>query len=114
MAQAMIGTNVDVEIHDGKVEIFKQAVADIARLVEKTEPGTTMYQFFVSPDAKTARICEWYADVDAVMAHPPGRALEEHRAAVLGSSDITSIELYGAPDGRDRSVFLVLLGLVPS
>ena len=63
-----VSWNLQVAVRDGRVEDF---AALMHEMVESTrqEPGTQIYEWFLSPDRKTCHIYERYADSDAAMAH---------------------------------------------
>lgn len=97
MSEAPIGYTVEFEIDEGQADRFERTASQITRLARKTEPGTTMYEFFVSPDAGEARTCEWFEGQAEAVEHLTGRALGTLLPDLLAISEITNVEVYGTP-----------------
>lgn len=58
MSEAPMGYTVEFDIHDGQADAFEQTAEEMSQRVEKTEPGTILYQLFVSPDGESGRTVE--------------------------------------------------------
>lgn len=100
MPKARFGYTVHMDIHDGKVDAFEKMAATISKAVEETEPGTLIYQWFVSPDRETAVICEWWAGPKGAVDHLQGQALDQHLGGLLETADITNVDIYGTPSDK--------------
>lgn len=91
-----IGWTIRLEIHDGQAEAFEQIAERVAEDVEKAEPGTVFYRWFISEDKKTARVLEWFADDDAALTHLTSPTSQKHMGELMGMVD-HEIEVYGTP-----------------
>lgn len=100
MDDASIGYTVEFEVKEGQVDAFKQKAAEAIELVEKHEPDTLMYEWFVAEDGQTARSCEWFTDSEGAIAHLTGPALTKLLPGLLESAEITNVEVFGTPSEK--------------
>lgn len=91
-----IGWAIRLDIHDGKAEAFEQIAERVAEDVEKAEPGTVLYRWFISPDKKSARVLEWFVDEDAALTHLTSPTSQKHLGDLMAIVDY-ELEVYGTP-----------------
>ena len=96
MNTQMVGLNVGLAIHSGKLDAFETTARAMAEASEK-EPGTLAYDFYLSVDGTKCRLVERYVDANAVLAHFKGPAVQQFVPKLLESSSISSFEVYGDP-----------------
>jgi len=96
MNTQMVGLNVGLAIHAGKLDAFETIARAMAEASEKG-PGTLAYDFYLSGDGTKCRLVESYVDANAVMAHFKGPAVQQLVPKLLESSSISSFEVYGDP-----------------
>lgn len=58
-----------VAIKDGKLDALKGLIREMSDASKANEPGTLIYEWTISDDAKTAEVHERYADSDAALRH---------------------------------------------
>jgi quinol monooxygenase YgiN len=92
----MVGLNVGLAIHAGKLDAFETIAQAMAEASEK-EPGTLAYDFYLAGDRTKCRLVERYVDANAVLAHFKGPAVQQFVPKLLESSSISSFEVYGDP-----------------
>ena len=64
-----IAVQATAEIHDGRLEDFKEVAHACVSLVRKNETGTLRYDWFLTADGKRCVVREEYEDSNAVLAH---------------------------------------------
>lgn len=92
---------LELNIKDGELENFNALVNDMVEATKANEPGTTIYEWFVSDDGKQCHICERYVDSAAVMTHLAsfGEKFAERFLAIL---EPTRLVVYGNPSSEAR------------
>ncbi len=90
-----------LNIKEGELDNFKALVKEMVDATKANEPGTLIYEWFVSDDEKTCHIYERYADSAATMAHLAafGQNFAERFMAVLESVQLV---VYGNPNDEVR------------
>lgn len=58
-----------VAIKDGKLGALKALIREMSDAAQASEPGTLIYEWTISGDAKSAEVHERYADSDAALRH---------------------------------------------
>src|SRR3989442_14241563 len=58
----------ELAVKDGKLETFRELMEEMVSGTS-TEPGTLMYEWYISHDGGTVHVVETYADSAAVGAH---------------------------------------------
>jgi quinol monooxygenase YgiN len=96
MVEHTVRLNVDLAIHEGKIDEFA-SIAQAMVLGSQKEPGTLGYDFYLSRDRRRCRLVETYADANAVLAHLMGPVVQEFVPKLLGVSSISGFEVYGDP-----------------
>lgn len=83
-----------LDIHDGKLEEFREVAAECLRSVRERDSGTLQYDWFFSEDETECVVRERYRDSDAVLEHMEN--LGPTFEALLDVADL-SLEAYGDP-----------------
>lgn len=96
MSTSHIRLLLGLDIHDGKFSEFETIAQQMVAVSEK-EPGTLLYQFFLSADRKHCRLVETYTDVPAITAHFKGPAVQQLVPALLKVGSLVLLEIYGDP-----------------
>ena len=96
MAKTTVRFIVSFTIKDGQFEAFDAVAREMTALTQM-EPGTLVYDWYLSPDRAQCRLYESYVDASAVLAHMTGRVVQELVPKLLGFSAISGFEVYGDP-----------------
>lgn len=64
-----ISWNLRLAIADGKLDEVKALAVEMGEATKRDEPGTLVYEWFVTDDGTQCHTNERYADNDAAMAH---------------------------------------------
>jgi quinol monooxygenase YgiN len=64
-----IYTYAKFAIHDGKAEEFKSLARECSEIVNRDEPGTLFYEWFLNPGETECVAIDCYADIDAMLEH---------------------------------------------
>jgi quinol monooxygenase YgiN len=94
MAKTTVRFVVSLAIKDGQFEAFEAVAKEMIALTQM-EPGTLVYDWYLSPDKTQCRLYESYVDGNAALAHMAGRVVQELVPKLLGPSTITGFEVYG-------------------
>lgn len=97
-----------LEVKDGQLEAFRGVMEDLVASTRE-EPGTLVYEWYLSEDGRTVQILERFEDTAAYLTHGDGFAPFAER--FLATVDIRSFTVFGDPDegARER-----LAGLSPT
>ncbi|MDP2620140.1 MAG: antibiotic biosynthesis monooxygenase [Hyphomicrobiales bacterium] len=89
------------DIKEGKLDAFKELMAEMVEAARAEEPDTLNYEWFLSDDGQRCQISERYKDSAAAMAHLAsfGRRFAERFMAVLTP---TRMVVFGDPDDAVR------------
>jgi quinol monooxygenase YgiN len=84
----------NVNIHDGKLDEFKQLASDAIEMTKQKEPGTLQYEWFFNHDETKCVVLEEFETSATFLIHATNmkQLLSEHPI----SSDMT-IEIFGNP-----------------
>jgi quinol monooxygenase YgiN len=96
MSKGAVQFNVDLTIHDGKLDAFENIARAMIAGTQK-EVGALGYEFYLSGDRKRCRLVENYKDADAVLAHMNGPVVRESVPKLLELSHLDRFEVYGDP-----------------
>jgi len=100
---------VEFTINKDKLDVFKQMVQEITRIVKQNESGCMSYQWFFNDDETKCVITEWYSDQEAALAHLNGEGATKLLPKLLEIAKITRLEIYGEP-GEEVKSRLIKLG----
>src|SRR3989442_5936581 len=73
----------ELAVKDGKLETFRELMEEMVSGTS-TEPGTLMYEWYISHDGGTVHVVETYADSAAAVGRPPSERLSIHNSAGQG------------------------------
>jgi quinol monooxygenase YgiN len=110
MAKQTVYFALDLTINEGQLDGFESIAQTMVAGTQK-EPGALAYEWYFSADHKKCRLIETYADANAVLAHINGPVVQELVPKLLGTSSITSFEVYGDP-GQKATEMLKGIGAV--
>jgi quinol monooxygenase YgiN len=99
---------VEWNITPGRFDDFEQ-VARAMTLGTQPEPGSTVYDWYLSRDRLEARLYEEYVDAAAVVAHMEGHVVVDLVPRLASSSTLARFEVYGDP-GRHGADLLTRAG----
>jgi quinol monooxygenase YgiN len=108
MSVRTIRFTVEFNVTLGKFDAFEDTARAMTRGTEP-EPGTLVYDWYLSRDRQRARLIEAYVDADAMVAHLKGRVVTKLVPRLLESSQLTRFEVYGDP-GKEGAAILAKLG----
>jgi quinol monooxygenase YgiN len=103
MSKATVRFNVDLTIHEGKLDAF-QAIAQTMIAGTQKEPGALGYDWCFSADRKRCRILETYADQNAVLAHLTSPVVRELIPKLLQNATLNRFEVYGDPGPKSAEI----------
>jgi quinol monooxygenase YgiN len=110
MSDRPIRFTVEFNVTLGKFDAFEDVAREMTRDTQP-EPGTLVYDWYLSRDEHRARLLEEYVDGEAVVEHLDGDVVTKLVPKLLQSAQLTRFEVYGDP-GRKGSEILTRLGAV--
>jgi quinol monooxygenase YgiN len=96
MSKQTVHFNVNLTLHEGKLEAFQSIVQTMIAGTQK-EPGALGYEWHLSGDHKQCRLIETYADANAVEAHINGPVVQQLVPKLLETATLNGFEVYGDP-----------------
>jgi quinol monooxygenase YgiN len=84
---------VKMDIHEGKLEEFKELGKEIMKEVQENDPGCMQYDWFLSPDGRNCHIMEKYASNEALLSHMTS-VLGPYSERLFAISAITDVYFY--------------------
>jgi quinol monooxygenase YgiN len=108
MSTRTIRFTVEFNVTLGKFDAFEDAARAMTRGTQP-EPGTLVYDWYLSRDRQRARLIEAYVDAEAMVAHLKGHVVTKLVPRLLESSQLTRFEVYGDP-GKEGAAILATLG----
>ena len=99
---------VELNVTLGKFDDFEQVAREMTRDTD-SEPGTLVYDWYLSRDCHRARLLEEYVDAGAVLEHLRGDVVTKLVPKLLQSAQLTRFEVYGDP-GREGAEILGQIG----
>lgn len=100
MTTTPIGWTVQFKINPGTVDAFRKIVQEAAAAMEQTEPGTLMFQWFLSQDKGRALAHVWCADQDTAITHATGVGPQKHLPRLLEIATIERFDVFGTPNDK--------------
>ena len=93
----------ELAVKDGKLETFRELMEEMVSGA-RTQPGTLVYEWYISPDGGTVHVVETYADSAAVVAHhvSEGFALQNWVRRFADCVDVIRVVVYGDPNAAAR------------
>ena len=86
---------LDMEVNEGKSDNLTTFVNYLVKTVKETEPGTSGYQYFISPDQKKVSLVEVYKSADAALFHVESFLDASHKDEFLNTFKITNFQVLG-------------------
>ena len=95
----------ELTIKDGALETFRELMEEMV-LGTSAEPGTLVYEWYISHDGGTVHVVETYADSAAVVAHhiSEGFLLQNWPRRFSECVDVTRVAVYGDPNAAAREI----------
>ena len=81
---------INANIVEGKADSFEALLKEMVPAVKASEPDTTRYQYFMSPDNKKLTLIEVYPNNEAALFHMAAFAVSPFGEEFLASISITS------------------------
>ncbi|MFN8187412.1 MAG: antibiotic biosynthesis monooxygenase [Gaiellales bacterium] len=93
---------VELSVRPGQLETLRSLMEELAASA-RDEPGTLVYDWYISGDGGTVHVYERYADSEATIAH--NRAFGERFAGrFLEAVEPTRFTVYGDPSPAAREI----------
>jgi quinol monooxygenase YgiN len=95
----------ELSVKDGALEAFKELMEEMVSGTS-AEPGTLVYEWYISHDGGTVHVFEIYADSEAVVAHhvSDGFMLQNWAGRFINCVDSTRSVVYGNPNAAARGI----------
>jgi quinol monooxygenase YgiN len=95
-----ITVKAQFKISEGKLDEFKQLIPEFITTVKEKDPGTFMYDWYLSEEMMECVVLETYTDSQSFLAHAGnvGDTIQK----VLTISDL-SLEIYGNPSEEAKT-----------
>ena len=92
-----INVRAEFNIERGKIEEFKKLIQDMSRMVEKNEPETINYQFYINRSETKCIVHETYTNSESVLAHVTGVASKTILPKIFNIAKLNRLDVYGNP-----------------
>jgi quinol monooxygenase YgiN len=86
---------LDLDVAEGKSEGVEEFVDYLVNAVNKTEPKTMYYKYWISPDKKKVSLMEMYYSNEDAIFHMNAFAEAPHRDKFLETFIVTSFQVLG-------------------
>ena len=86
---------LDMEVNEGKSDNLTALVNDLVKTVKETEPETSGYQYFISPDQQKVSLVEIYESADAALFHVESFLSSSQKDEFLNTFTITNFQVLG-------------------
>lgn len=87
---------LDMNVAPEKAENLDKFVAYLSETVERTEPGTIYYKYFISEDRTKVSLLEVYKDDPAALFHVNSFLQAAHRDEFLETFEIINFQVLGS------------------
>ena len=84
-----------VHINGGQLDAFREVADQMIENVAENEPGTLIYEWYLSDDNTACHVLESFTDSGAMLAHFAGAA--ELGPRLLNTCKITGMMVFGEP-----------------
>jgi len=97
-----IAWQVELAVKPGELENYRALIGKMVEFTE-TEPGTLIYEYFISQDGQTIYVYERYADAAAAVAHllAAGKRFGGRSAHMV---EIRRFLVFGMPSAELRAI----------
>ena len=96
-----VSWNLQLSVRTGQLSAARELMNEMVEATQD-EPGTLLYEWFLSDDGSTCHINEGYTDSDAVMVHL-GNFGSKFMDRFLACFEPTSLSVYGDPSADARA-----------
>lgn len=96
-----VSWNLQMSVREGRLDDARELMNEMVSATRE-EPGTQVYEWFLSEDGTVCHINERYADSEAAMAHL-GNFGSKFADRFLGCFEPTSFSVYGEPTAEARA-----------
>ncbi len=101
-AKIEIQVTAKFQIHEGKLDAFKELAAQCLKSVKEKDTGTLQYDWYYNNEGTVCKVRETYKDSQAILVHSGN--LGDLLGSLLAISDF-SAEIYGSPSAELLSAF---------
>lgn len=98
-----ISWNLQLAVREGRLSDARDLVKEMVEATRQDEPGTQIYEYYLSPDGTRCHIYERYVDSDAALVHL-GNFGSKFAERFMGCFEPTSFSVYGDPSAEARAV----------
>lgn len=95
---------VEASANAGQLDNLKALLREMFNAIQRDEPGTLNYEWFIGDDGKSVHIYERYADSEACMAHQRA-SFQKYAERLSACGTVTKITIYGNPSDDLRATF---------
>jgi quinol monooxygenase YgiN len=99
-----VSWNLQLAVRAGQLDAFRSLMEEMVEAT-RSEPGTLVYEWFLSEDGTLCHLYERYADSKAALVHL-GNFGAKFAERFLACVDPTDFFVYGDPDAPAREVLL--------
>lgn len=92
------------DINAGQLDNLKALLREMMDIIQRDEPGTLNYEWFIADDGKSVHVYERYADSGACMVHLANVG-PKYGERLVACVTATKIAIYGNPSDEVRKVF---------
>ena len=89
-----------VRINGGQLDAFREVAHQMIDNVVENEPGTLIYEWYMSDDDTACHVLESFTDSVAMLAHFAGAA--ELGPRLLNTCEITNMKVFGKPSPEGK------------
>jgi quinol monooxygenase YgiN len=98
---------LEMSVNPGRLEDFRSLMKVMVDAAHQDEPGTLMFEWFVSDDDTAVHIYERYVDSDATMIHL-GNFGAKFAEDFLSCANVARWTIYGEPSDQVREAVTAL------
>jgi quinol monooxygenase YgiN len=99
---SVVSWSLELAVRDGRLDDFRSLIQEMVESTE-SEPGTQIYECFVSGDGSVCHLYERYADSESALAHL-GTFGSNFAERFLSCVELTCFSVYGNPSAEARAV----------
>lgn len=96
-----VSWNLQCAVREGQLETLRPLMAEMVASTKANEPGTLIYEWFLSADGTTCHLYERYADSAAAMVHI-GTFASQWADRMLACVEPTALWVWGEPSAEVR------------
>ena len=92
------------DIIAGQLESLKALILEMSEVIQRDEPGTLNYEWYIAEDSKSAHAFERYTDSETCLHHLMSMR-QQYGERLFACLTITKITVYGNPSAQLRELF---------